>query len=211
MKYIKGALFFFMTCLFLSCGRKSVTSLQDFKNWIADESNGYTVTRSINGVDVSVSLLPPEYMAAMDMEKKKDKKRSCYDSLVTSYKYQINLLMSIKSKDGKNVLYKGIKDLAEYSHRVTALNFDLENLATLTSAGKSYRPALTALENNYGLTNDIKINILFTPTSSKDELLTASMLDFEYADESFDLGTIHCFFDKKNISDNLPVLNRFKN
>ncbi|MCE3229440.1 MAG: hypothetical protein K0S32_3991 [Bacteroidetes bacterium] len=200
-----------MTCFLFGCGHKNVSGLQDFKNWLADESNGYTITKSINGLNVAVSLLPPEYMAAMDMDKKQMTNASAYDSLVSAYKYQVNLLMCINSKDDQNVLYKGIKDQTEYSQRLNELNFAIENLASLNGNGKNYRPVLTAFENNYGLTNDIKINILFTPTTSKDELLTASTLDFEYADESFGLGTIHCFFDKKNISNNLPVLNRFKN
>lgn len=211
MKHMNKILLFCMAFFLLGCGQKNVSSLQDFKNWLADESNGYTITRSVNGMDISVSLLPPEYMAAMDMDKKKITTSSCYDSLVSAYKYQVNLLMNIKSKDGQNVLYKGIKDQAGYTQRLNELNFAIENLASLNSGGKNYRPVLTAFENNYGLTNDIKINILFTPTTSKDELLTANVLDFEYADESFDLGTIHCFFDKKNISGNLPVLNIFKN
>lgn len=211
MKLLNKILVPCITCLLMGCTGKNVKNIKDFTSWLADEENGYTITKTINNMQVSVSLLPPEYMAAVEMDKKNRLDIKYYDSLITVYKYQVNMLMTIKSKDGQNILYKGVKNEVDYTQRLNELNFAIENLATLHSDGKHYHPALTAFENNYGLTKDVKINLLFTPTSAKDELLTANVFDFEYSDESFDLGTIHCFFNKKNISGELPALTLFKN
>ncbi|MDI9342119.1 MAG: hypothetical protein QM534_16215 [Sediminibacterium sp.] len=189
---------------------KEVASTEAFGKWLSNAKNGCIVHKSVNGLDISVCYLPPHYMAALEMSKKNISSRLTYDSLVSAYQYQINVLMTIAGKNDQNVLYKDVTNPQEYSERLMALNFDLENMARLRANGITYAPSLTSMENTYGLGKDIKLNLLFTPATTKEELLKSDHLEFEYSDESFGIGNIICAFDKKNIHDNLPVFTGFK-
>lgn len=192
-----------------ACSRE-VASAEAFSKWLANDKNGCIVHKSVNGLDISVCYLPPHYMAALEMNKKGITLRHTYDSLVLVYQYQTNFLMTIRDKNNQNVLYKNVTDAQGYSERLMALNFNMENMARLSANGHIYSPALTSMENTYGLSKDIKFNILFTPNTTKEELLKADHLEFEYSDESFGIGTIICAFDKKHIHDNLPAFTGFK-
>ena len=87
-----------------------------------------------------------------------------------------------------------------------SLNFDLENQVTLETAANIYAPSLSSLDNTYSLSNDRKINFVFTPVNKKEELENATHYDFVYRDEQFDLGTLHFYFDKKKINTDLPEI-----
>lgn len=196
--------------IFSGCTPK-VSTLGEYTQWLQDSENGCITARKINGLTVSLCYLPYPYLALRDMRKYSLTTQANYDSLINRYKYNLEFLMTIKTNDGTDVMYKGVSDLAGYSDRQAALNFNIENKLLLHSKTKSYRPVLASLENTYGLSKDIKVNIVFSPSASKEELFTASTFDVEYTDETFDLGTMHSFFEKENIHKKLPVFEEIKN
>lgn len=190
--------------------KKKISSLQEFNGYMNDTKNGLTISRSVNGVKVTLSYLTPEFKALKEMESEGFKGNIKYDSLLAYYKNTASFVMTLAPDESKkekgDIMYKGVRDFKEYIERALALNFDLESQVTLEADGITYAPSLSSLDNTYSLTNDRKINFVFTPTSKKEELLNAAYYDFVYHDEHFDLGTLHFYFDKKKIENDLPEI-----
>lgn len=202
----------FLILLFAGCGaEKNINNTQEFDAWMNEKKNELKVSRSVNGVVVTVNYLPPEYNALKEMESTGLRGQKQYDSLLTYYKNSAAFVMTLAPDESKknnsgDIMYKGVKNFKEYIERALALNFNLENEVDLEVNGSTYTPVLSSLDNTYSLSNDRKINFVFAPVKDKEEMIKAIYYDFVYHDSSFDLGTLHFFFDKKKIENNLPEI-----
>lgn len=200
-----------MGLAFSACkSEKEITSLKEFNSWMYSEKSGLLLSKSVNGIKVKLTYLTPEYNALKEMEQYKLSGKVKYDSLLTYYKSSATFVMTLAPDESKNqsddIMYKGLKNYQEYVKRALSLNFDLEQQVIVEADGKKYMPNLSSLDNTYGLSNDRKINFVFTPQQQKDELEKASYYDFVYHDEQFDLGTLHFYFNKKEIENSLPKI-----
>jgi len=197
---------FFAGCV----AEKKITGLKEFNGWMKEPKNGLTMSRSVNGMIITVSYLTPEYNALKEMEAEGYKGKVTYDSLLAYYKTTASFIMTLAPDESKNnngdIMYKGLKNFKEYVERAMSLNFDLENQVTLEADANIYAPSLSSLDNTYSLSTDRKVNFVFTPVNKKEELENATHYNFVYRDEQFDLGTLHFYFDKKNIEKNLPEI-----
>lgn len=184
--------------------------MQEFIRYMNDAKNGLTISRSVNGVKVTLNYLTPEYNALKEMESEGLKGKVKYDSLLAYYNSTASFVMTLAPDESKkekgDIMYKGVKDFKEYIERALALNFDLESQVRLEADKNIYPPSLSSLDNTYSLTTDRKVNFVFTPANKKEELLNAAYYDFVYHDEHFGLGTLHFYFDKKKIENDLPEI-----
>lgn len=187
-----------------SCSQK-VSTLKEYHSWITEEDNGCKLTKTINGLNITIQYLPHTYMALKEMERRKLSNKPSFDSLANYYNTQLHFLLTIESADEQRVLFKGITNPEEYAQRVNELNFNIENTTSVKTMGNLYKPVLTSLENTYNLGKDVKLNLLFAPHNKVDELANAEDIEFSYDDETFAIGSIHAVFNKKNINEHLPV------
>jgi hypothetical protein len=198
--------------LYGSCNKKTAT-LHQYGNFISDTENGYKISKSVNDVLVSVIYLPPEYISLKQMKNLDFKNQLQYDSLLAINKCSPTFIMVFapdETRGNKNdIMYDGISNFKEYTQRALTLNFDLEKNVKLLINEQNYTPVLTSLENTYGLTKDRKVNIVFAPKHYKNEFEQATAFDFVYTDEIFGVGTLHFYFDKKNLAVIIPEIATF--
>lgn len=195
--------------LMSSC-KEEIHTLSEFNQYINNPENGYKQIKSVNGVMITVLYTPPEYLALKKMEERKVKSREIYDSLLTENKLSLSFIMAFGPDESKgnstDIMYDGIANFKEYTERALTLNFDMENNVELHTSKGTFSPALSSLENTYGLSKDRKVNLVFTPSSTKNELADADDMDFVYSDETFDVGILHFSFDKKHLHQQLPEI-----
>ncbi len=210
VKKLKAS-FFVLILLNLLVGCKGkVATVNDLKSWINNPKQGLVASKSVNGVKVNIHYLPPQYNALKEMESTGLTGKASYDSLLLQQQKVATFLMVLAPDEDKgtkgDIMYKDIQNFKQYVERSLTLNFDLENQIELKTDKGEYKASLSSLENTYSLTNDRKINFVFTPTTKEDELTLAKEYDFIYNDESFGLGTLHFYFNKKEIEASLPEI-----
>jgi hypothetical protein len=180
----------------------SLSNLSEFSGWIGDPENGCISSHNVNGLTVTIQHLPYQYLVARELGKASAKGRK--DSLLKLYKYNLGFLITIKTTAESNPLYKNLTHPGQYSERLNALNFKMNEMLSLHVGENVYKPALTSLENTYGLSNEVKINVVFSPLKNTNELADAGLVDVEYADEWFGMGTLHALFESNKIQNQLP-------
>lgn len=194
----------FFLLLLSSCQKETVTSPQEYFRWMNDEENGLVRTRYVNGLEVKVKYLPPQYLAYQELENLESYTPYQKDSIMDQYKSNLAFVMSIGSderkEEGIDIMYKNVRDYREYAERTYNMNFEMEEFITLSADGKEYSPVLSAMENIYGLDSKRNILFVFAPNGKSDHTFQeAEKLDFIYKDELFDLGTNHFVFKKEAI------------
>ena len=211
MRYFISNLLIF-SCILISfegC-KQDIHASKDFNAVINDQENGYKQCKSVNGVMVTVVYTPPEYVALKKMEASDLKGEMVYDSILENERLFASFMMVFgpdESKGNKNdIMYDCIDNFKEYAERSLTLNFDMENNVELNVNQLAYKPALSSLENTYGLSKDRKVNLVFAPLTSKMEIAEATNFDFVYSDETFGVGTLHFYFDKKKMQQQIPVI-----
>jgi hypothetical protein len=202
-----------MAVSFLGCGKR-IETLKEFNTFLSMPENGFKVTKSVNGVLITVIYMPPEYVALKEMESSGKIAQRSYDSLLRQNSASLSFIMILGPDESKNnkddIMYKDLKDFKEYITRTMDLNFELENKVELITENNSFHPVLSSLENTYGLTKDRKINFVFTPSKEKHELENVKHFDFVYTDEMFDIGILHFEFDNSDLKNKLPEI-KFQN
>lgn len=196
--------------MLLSSCKEEIHTLSEFNQLINKEESGYKQMKSVNGVLVTVVYTPPEYIALKKMEAMNVKSKVVYDSLLEENKWSASFVMVFAPDESKgnksDIMYDGISNFKEYAERALTLNFDMEKNVELRTPKSTYAPVLSSLENTYGLSKDRKVNLVFTPTSTKTELADAEHFDFVYSDETFEVGVLHFSFDKKKLQEQLPEI-----
>jgi hypothetical protein len=205
--------FLLATVLFLcSCStqKDKISTVKEFNSWMNEEENGMQITKSVNGVSVTVSYFPPAYSALKEMESTGLKDKQQYDSLLNYYQSSALFVMTISPDDNKDykgdIMYKDVTDFKAYVERALELNFNLESYVALEVDGEKYVPVLSSMDNTYSLTDYRKINFVFVPTTKANELQSAQLYQFVYHDEIFKLGTLYFPFDKVAIENNMPEI-----
>lgn len=197
---------FFLVVL-ISCGKKSITSNEEYLSWMNDEANGLVMSKEVGGITIKVKYLPPNYLAYQDLSGQTIIKKQESDSIIKSYDKSLTFLMTI-GVDGEvkkgDVMYQGIKDYAAYKERLYTMNFDIENDITIKIGGKKYHPVLSNLENGYGLTSSRNITLVFVPEAKEEKsFYTSEEIQFTYDDDLFDTGINHFTFNREDIN-NIP-------
>lgn len=195
--------------LMSSC-KEEIHTVTEFNQYINNPENGYKQMKSVNGVMITVLYTPPEYIALKKMEERNVKDQAVYDSLLAENKWSASFIMVFGPDESKgntnDIMYDGITNFKEYAERALTLNFDMEQNVELHTPKGTFSPTLSSLENTYGLSKDRKVNLVFTPSSTKNELADADHMDFVYSDETFDVGILHFSFDKKHLQEHLPEI-----
>jgi hypothetical protein len=212
----RGLTYFMLLVFALSsgCGKSKINTTGDYLKWLSDEEHGLVKTKYVNGMEIKVKYMPPEYMASQEMQSGHSYSLKQTDSLLNLYKNSMNILFSIgpdeRKETGADVMFQSVKTYQEYAERVNDFNFQMEEYVTLQAGDEKFRPVLSAMENVYGLKASRDILFVFVPKDISDHSMTNSdKLDFLYEDGLFDLGDNHFVFLKKDI-EKIPVLDLSK-
>jgi hypothetical protein len=183
----------------------------EYLHWINNPANKFVIEKQVNGLEIKVKYLSPQYLVYLEEVKEKisftPAKR---DSLIKTYGQNMTFLMTVALSENNHtdtdVISKGVYSYEHFVDRVNQLNFNMEEYVTLQTDKGTFKPALTTMENTYGLTSFRNIYFVFAADKqAQADLKNARYFDFIYRDDFFDIGTNHFVFEKEAVSHD-PVL-----
>jgi hypothetical protein len=180
--------------------------------WLNDPDNGLIKTKVINGVEIELKFLPPEFLTYREVKRLNNYNKQYIDSLLNLYQNSYSFLLKIGPEDGvdgEDIMLKGVGSMEEFKSRAQMMNFEMQEYVSLKAEGKKYKPVLSTMENVYGMHSHRNIYLVFTPNDENKSLLKAEKLDVSFNDELFETGISHFVFKKKYIS-NIPKVKFWK-
>lgn len=182
--------------------KPDVTTVSGYLAWLNDPGHGLTQTKYINGISLTVKLLPPEYLTYQEISQPSS--QSVRDSLVALYKKNISFLLVIgpdeRNKSGEDIMWTGTTGYEEYVERLLAMNFNLSECLKLRVGEQEFLSHLSSAENTYGLGKSRNIIVTFTPDTQERNFYSANEIDLIYSDELFKTGINHFTFSRNDIS-----------
>lgn len=177
--------------LFCSCTHTKTK--EESLEYYTKHKQDYTVSKIISGFEIKVEYVPKHLLP----EGNNVKSQNCDLNFVLT-------IAPVKDYDDeyKATMFEKITKFEEYKDRVYNLNFSIDKLVemTLDESPTTYVPVLFNTENTYGLTKEIKINLVFAPQKNTGEFKNADKLDIAFADEIFETGINHFVFDNHKIN-----------
>jgi hypothetical protein len=184
-----------------SCGKQPST-MKEYFEWLNDPANRLVQERKVNGYKLTMKFLPAEYLAYKDM-KDEGLGMDAKDSILSLYEKNLTFLLTVgpdeESGNKADVMMSDIGSKEEYTDRVMAMNFVMEDMITLQAGDEKIRPVLSNMENTYGLGKSRSLMIVFAPANKP----SGPAYDLAYADELFGTGILHFVFDTERIN-NIP-------
>lgn len=206
-------LFAFLLLLCEGC-LSGFASEKQMYSWLNDPDHGLVKTKNINGLNVTVKYMPPDFLAYTEYINAPQGMKQSRDSLLMWYKKNLTFLISISldenNKSSLDIMRMGVTNYSEYREKFLALNFDLSESISLKSKTKSIKPVLTNLENVYGASQSRNITIVFSPQDLNEFLAKSRELDFVYDDEVFSMGIMHYKFNLQELT-TVPEIKFWKN
>ena len=187
-------------------------SATDMFQWINDPDNGLVKTKTINGIEIELKFLPPEFLTYREVKRLNNYSEEYVDSLLNYYRNSYSFLLKIgpdeKNQD-QDIMLKGVTSIEEFNIRAQKLNFEIGEYVSLTADNIEYEPVLSNMENVYGMHSHRNIYLVFSPNDNNMSLLEAKKLDIRFNDELFETGISHFVYIKKNIN-NIPEVKFWK-
>ncbi len=179
--------------------------VSDYLAWNRNADYGLVKIKEINGFKVSARYLHPEYLALKECRIPSPAE---YDSLLALYHDTYTFLLNIGPDhlSSGDVMSASVSNYDEYQQLFHILNFQMDQLITLSSGNVENPPLNFSMENTYGLTDDRNIYLVFTREESS--LEAPVTLSFNAA--IFGLGICNFQFDPEplNHSINFRILNK---
>ncbi len=207
MRMVKHISVLICVCLLaVSCGKKKELAEPEYLKWLDDTENGLSLVKKVNGLEMKIKFLPPDYNAYLELSSLKVKNKKVFDSLCNDYSNNMTFLFSIgpseTEENGTDIMFRSIQSYQEYTERVVAMNFEMEQYVTLNINNKEYKPVLSSMENSYGLENKRNMLFVFVPADKNDTgFKTSEKMDFVYLGELFDTGINHFVFTRTSINE----------
>jgi hypothetical protein len=201
-------IYIFLACLLALWGcKEKIDSPSGLMKWIDDPGHGYTIRKTIGGVDLKVKYMPKELLALNEMEYPDIDKRAM-DSLVQVFGDSRTFLFTVGPNEtgGKvDIMLAGIASQEEFNARAMEVNFGMDKYLSLQTGKNTYRPILVNLENVYGLSNHRNFYVVFAPHNDVDDLFSSEELTITFSDQIFNTGINQFTFKKEDI-DFLPQM-----
>lgn len=207
MKKVRGRIFnFFIIALIpvlsiISVGCKQrIKTESEYYEWINNADNGCVVGKDQGKLCFIMKYLHPEFLA---FKEGKNCDRSKYDSLKATYDQSRTFVFSLRNSDPKfsyDVLYINANNPVEYSRRLRLIQFDMTTSFYIKSQGSEVYPKLCTAENNYGLSTERRIILVFDKKSCPVE---NGKITICYDDKIFGYGLTEFEFDINDIDNKL--------
>jgi len=159
----------------------------------SDPDNGLSVSKHINGLEITVKFLSPDHLVKIDEQKTGRRlKPAQRDSVKSLYKNSLVFLMTLApektARGSQDVLTRGISSQVDFNERLNLLNFHMDKMLTLRIGESDIAPALASMESTGGLADHRSIYIVFASNGIKSPSGTDSVA-LIFRDGLFDTGT----------------------
>lgn len=201
----------FISAMLLVSGCSGIRGVEEYNEWLNNESNGCIISNSVAGYNISVKYQPASYLVLKQLKDVKKYSKNYIDSLIEVQSHMYTFLMTIgpdeteKKEDKKaGIMYEGIGNYSEYAERVMSVNFYIDQYIKLYIANKEKQPVFSLVENTYELSEHRSFLIVFD-RGSKNVSNESGDCVFVYDDPYLGLGKMQFTFDirKLNKADNL--------
>lgn len=202
------SLFLLLLSLLPMACKKECKTLEEYLHWLNNPKNNLVFIKYINGIEIKLKYLPPEYLTYLE-EERDASVRGKRDSLLNTYRQGMTFLLTLGPDERKalkgDIATQGVYSYEQFSERMETMNFKMSEHVKMKTDKGEYKPVLTTMENNYGLTKSRSIYIVFVPFQKDDKgIKEAESFDVIYEDTFFDLGKNHFIFTKKDIHNTPP-------
>lgn len=192
-------MFCFM-CILTSCNSNQFDQYDDMKNFVMDESTGYTNTKTVNGVKFTLTYNPTDLMIKREI--RDDSTANNIRRLREKYRRNLYFNLSI-SKNNQELLTDVIPRKQQYVEMVDQLLFNMKDKVHLISGEKDTIPMTDYIyPRMYGMAQSTTILIVY-PRDEK--LLKGNEFDFIVDDIGLETGDIKIRMNTKIIK-NEPSL-----
>jgi hypothetical protein len=178
----------------------SINNIEEYLKWLNNPKNGLVLTKIVNGFQLTVKYLPPDYLAYRELSEAKDFTVATKDSILSMYAHNMSFLLKIAPDEKRHrgdIMFWNTESYREYKERVHTMNFAMSEYIALKTDLGTYKPVLSTLENVHGLTPGRNILLVFADEQNPEDLRKARFYDFIYTDEIFDTGINHFVFSKE--------------
>lgn len=186
-----------------------VASWDELMQYVNDPGNGLVQSKKVNGVEMRVKFMPPDWLAHREIEQHPTYSKAQCDSILNIYKKSTTFLLTLgpdKEKTKGDIMFRDVSKIEEYNARALEMNFSMQEYVTLSTDKGTYTPVLAHLENVYGLTPGRNVILVFVPGNEHAAPLHESTsISIAYDDPFFGLGKNYFEFKKANI-DLIPTL-----
>lgn len=209
----KVSIYILLFVLVTSCEfGKKVYSIDDYHVFMNNPENGYTLSKTTNGVEVNLKFLTSDYLAYKDFKELGFETSIQYDSLCKEYENSFTFFLTISPNENKmesgvenGVMMKDIYKIEDFKERAINMNFSMGEYIQLRNKEASIHPVLTNLENTYEVVSGKSIYVVFSKEMIDNQLKEGKEIEFVYNDELFDSG-ISVFSFKKELFENTPSI-----
>lgn len=187
------------------CGcQQRIKNSTIFFEWLNDPQNGLVKSKKVDGMEITVKYLPPEYLALKELRGKYEADKA--KKLKVQYEKSLTFLLTFKPTDKNEVdiMFRGIRDKQGYDQRLMSLSFEMEKYISLKIKQTSYPPLLSTLEQTYGTTKHRSVYLVFGG-ENLDIIKKDNLWDIVFEDNIFETGIHHFQFNRDNLL-NLPEL-----
>lgn len=190
---------FFIGILTVSCKQKIETASEYF-SWINNTTNGCVIVKDKGKVTFVMKYLHPDYLAYRECVRKE---KIEYDSLRSIYNQSRTFVFSLKNSDLNgmyDVLYVDANNPQEYNRRLQRIQYDMASSFYIKNGELDVYPKLCATENNYGLSAERQIILVFDQKMCQNG---DGKIKICYEDKIFGSGFSEFVFDLENLDDKL--------
>lgn len=156
----KNSLYLLIISCFLSCNLRSDKNHAEILKEVNDEKNGFTQTKEINGVKLSLTYRPTELMVSQELEQQGDVIIS-RDSLMNKYKNNLYFILSY-SKNDNEILSSISESRQKFNEVQNILTFGMREKVALVNNKKDTIPLLDYnFPRTYGMARSTSLLFIF--------------------------------------------------
>ena len=178
------------------------------EEWAGGNAKQLSVSKKINGLQITVKFLPPSHLAEIESRKTGSRlNESQRDSLIKVYSKSFAFSMSIGPDEAVSstgdVMTQGIVSQEQFNERINQLNFHMEEMLALRIGNTDSSPVMAIMESTGGLSVHRNFYIVF-PRTKQQSIKDADPVEVIFQDAVFDTGRSYYPFSGKVISDSNP-------
>ncbi|MBS1914305.1 MAG: hypothetical protein JST22_20110 [Bacteroidetes bacterium] len=183
------------------CSRSHTGSYPEYMRWLGDPAHGLVQTHVVRGLRISLTYLPSDFRTYQEVRNDGEHAGGGAENQSAN---TVAVLLSI-SRDTASAGHTTSDDPSAIMQEGVALNEQLKEHLELRADGCTYRPVVTALDNDAGMSGHINITAIYVDESDPHRLVKARNLDVAFDDPLFGCGISHFQFRGEDIDRRLHL------
>lgn len=193
----------FITFLF---GCNSEMKIKDLGSFLHDEDNGFVISKKVNDIEITCKVIPSEIMAYNELKHLNVIKNNVFDSVITTYKNQLSIKLSIQSEEGNSSLkLLNSNSVEEYQKHLEKMYYSISEAVSLNINGASYKPVLTEMNNYNQMQSQKEFLLVFVQEDENDNDFSSENPTIAFNDLWFNTGITQFNFERNDLN-NIPTI-----